>query len=131
MTTTTKAMRDLNGYELANLADLGATTVYTDSGKAGYEMLDTIRVSIAEAIENGDLATRDAFEITHEIADSAVPVYTLDIFEALVELRAWGEDISDYEATDLTKAAMECLYIVGCRLAMALVEQYAPETIES
>jgi len=125
---TTKAIRDLNGYELANLADLGDTGI---AGKAGYEMLDTVRVCIADAIENGEFADRDADEIIHEIADSAVPVYYADIFEALVELRAWGEDIQDITPTDLSQGAMVCLYLVGERLARSLVEAYAPESVEA
>lgn len=124
----TKAIRDLNGYELTVLADLGDTTVYTNSGKAGYEMLDTVRTCIADAIDNGEFAERDADEIIHEIADSAVPVMYSDIFEALVELRAWGEDISDITPTDLTTGATLCLFFVGERLARALVEQYATVT---
>lgn len=125
---TTKAIRDLNGYELANLADLGDIGI---TGKAGYEMLDTVRVCIADAIENGEFADRDADEIIHEIADSAVPVYYADIFEALVELRAWGEDVEDITPTDLSQSAMVCLYLVGERLARSLVEAYAPESVEA
>jgi len=128
---TTKAIRDLNGYELANLADLGDTGVNGYNGKAGYEMLDTVRVCIADAIENGEFADRDPDEIIHEIADSSVPVYYSDIFEALVELRAWGEDIQDITPTDLSQGAMVCLYLVGERLARSLVEAYAPASVEA
>ena len=127
---TTKAIHDLNGYELANLADLGDTVELT-AGEAGYEMLDTVRVSIADAIENGEFADRDADEIIHEIADSAVPVYYHDIFQALVQLRAWGEDISDITPTDLSNGAMVCLYLVGERLARSLVSTYAPVSVEA
>ena len=127
---TTKAIHDLNGYELANLADLGDTVELT-AGDAGFEMLDTVRTCIADAIENGEFADRDADEIIHEIADSSVPVYYADIFEALVELRAWGEDVEDITPTDLSQGAMVCLYLVGERLARSLVEAYAPESVEA
>jgi len=60
-----------------------------------------------------------------------VPVYYHDIFHALVQLRAWGEDVEDITPTDLSQGAMVCLYLVGERLARSLVEAYAPESVEA
>jgi hypothetical protein len=133
-----KAIRELNGYELVNLADLGDTGVNAYNGKAGYYMLETIRDCIADAIDNGELVSDYCEANTEqritEIADSAVPIYTVDIFEALVELRAWGEDISDISdisRTNLCDSAMVCLYLVGERLARSLTEIYAPARVEA
>lgn len=130
-----KTIRELNGYELVNLADLGDTGVNAYNGKAGYYMLETIRDCIADAIDNGELVSDYCEANTEqritEIADGAVPIYTVDIFEALVELRAWGEDISDISPTDLCNSAMVCLYLVGERLARSLTEIYAPAQVEA
>jgi hypothetical protein len=60
----------------------------------------------------------------HELADSAVPVYTYDRWLTFVDLAAWQEDISDYGSTDdLTNAAGVALYMIAERLVRALAEE--------
>lgn len=62
----------------------------------------------------------------HEIADSAVPVYTHERWQVFVDLGAYQEDISEYGddyGADLTGAAAVALYMIAERLVYALAQE--------
>jgi hypothetical protein len=111
------ALKALNGFELANMAGVNA------GHGAGVDMLDTVRAGFVEAFENDEF-DRYGSDRLSEIADGAVPVYYATTFEALVELRAWAEDIDGLCApeADLATRANVCLFVVAERLGYALAE---------
>jgi hypothetical protein len=64
----------------------------------------------------------------HEIADSAPPVYTSEMWGAFVDLAAYeedpvGEGLTD--GTDLAQSAAVALYMIADRLAWALLAEWA------
>jgi hypothetical protein len=114
------ALRALNGFQLANLAEVNA------GHGAGFDMLDAVRLGVIDAVVNGDLLeARYPEDTLTEIADGAVPVYYATTFEALVELRAWAEDIDGLveNEADLATRANVCLFVVAERLARALAAE--------
>ena len=66
----------------------------------------------------------DDDDSAHEVADSAVPIYTHELWATFVDLGAYNEDATELgaEADDMTKAAGVCLYMIGERLARAVAD---------
>lgn len=113
-------------WQLARLADCTDPDTSTSDGA---EFLRGVEYSTVEAFHNADFDERaDSCWIgdtSHEIADSCVPVYTHEMWSTFADLAAWNEDPSEYgtESDDMTKCAMVCLYMIGQRLASALLEE--------
>lgn len=115
-------------YTLAGLSLPGTTTGHGasvlesafDGARERFE--DTLRLEGADALHY------DLDDDVHEVADSAVPVYTADVWRAFADLQAWNEDPSDLldtsDGIDLTDAARVALYLPAHRLATALVEEW-------
>ena len=77
------------------------------------------RIEYAKGLPDED----DAHDAAHEIADSAVPIYTHDRFAVLVQTRAYHEDVSEYGTPDdLVTAAGWALYEVARRAAFGIFE---------
>lgn len=133
----------LNAYELANLADCGtpdepgpfgfvdADTVGTQpEASPGARFLLGVWSAVAEAIDNyTDGSTDDQrSEDAHEIADSAVPIYTHELWATFVDLAAYQEDVTEYVSStrtdgyDMQRLASVALYMIAERLALALLE---------
>jgi hypothetical protein len=110
MTTTA-----LHPYALARLADCADPDSPTSPGARWL-------LAIAEHVAERE---HDDEDLAHEIADSAVPPYTSDVFAVLVDLAAYREDVSDLvaEGDDLTRRASVALYVVAERLAAALLSR--------
>lgn len=115
-------------HRLANMADC---TFGQESGP-GAQWLRNIAADVQERAdycrENGEPVTVDAWGYDgadHEIADSAIPVYTSARWEVFADVRAWREDPSDMDpdASDMTNMAGVCLYMIAQRLVSALLEE--------
>lgn len=119
-------------YGLSFLADCGSPDSPTSRGA---DFLHSVRTSTAEAIAYAlaDLDDGESFDpsefsdAAHEVADSAVPVYTHDVWATFADLAAWQEDPSEYgvDASDMEHAAQTCLYIIARRLSEGLAEGFA------
>jgi hypothetical protein len=109
MTATTT----LHPYALAALAGVACPD---SPSSPGGRWLQGIAEHVAERRHDGD-------DLAHEIADSAVPPYTSEVWQIFVDLALWHEDVSDYaaEGDDLTRRASLALYVVAERLADALL----------
>lgn len=84
------------------------TSVYTDAVEA-----------FTYARENDD----DEDDTRHEVADSAVPVYTAERWAVFTDLCAWQEDLTEFgdQTPDMTERAGLALYLIAhrvCRLAL-------------
>ena len=127
---TTYGIEDLTAYRLADLADVAAPDTLVSPGAA---FLTGVRDHLAEALDWRADDPADAIKHVrddgiHEIADSAVPVYTHARWLTFVDLAAWSEDISELAdgavaTVGLTEGAGVALYIIAERLTHALLDQ--------
>ena len=122
-TTHADELNALSAYALARLADCNdPDTLESD----GAEFLKSIRDDVVETFEN-DNWSADTYATIWGIADSNVPIMTHDIAKAFIDLCAYNEDVSDYVTdggTDLVRNMQVALYVIGERLAGALLEEY-------
>jgi hypothetical protein len=111
MTTQT-----LSRYEVEILADV------TGCDSTGNDWLTLIYESYLCDRRHYD----DAELAIHELADGAVPIYTIDLWRTFVGVNAWSEDISDFgPIADLEQAARTSLYLIAERLLRGLEESSA------
>jgi hypothetical protein len=96
-------------------ADQGTTPV---EGSPGAKFLRSVAYDVANLLDEADEDTPS------EIADSAVPIYTHEMWSTFVDLAAYTEDISELGAEDaeMDKQAATALYMIAERLASALIE---------
>jgi hypothetical protein len=118
-------------WQLAHLAEcsdpdehdgLGFEDSTRRVGSPGAEFLRGVEDSVKEAVTDGWWDEDSA----HEIADSAVPIYTHRMWQTFVDLAAYQEDpseLGDY-SDDPNRMAGVCLYMIADRLARALGEEY-------
>lgn len=119
---------DINHRSVWALArDADCLTPDTDKGQA---FLVNVRDAVMERIEEGewdDVADFDRLfgDIVWEIADSAVPIYTHDLWTVFGDLGAYFEDPTElgFEGEDMNKGASTCLYMIADRLAASLREE--------
>ena len=105
-----------NAYVLARMADCASP----DSLESmGARFLTAVAESTLSAIQHDD----DRDEIPWTVADQCVPIYTYDVWRTFVDLAAYNEDPTDLGAdgSDMEHAAKVCLYIIGERLAAAIL----------
>lgn len=129
----------LNAYELANLADCGTPDTLESPGARFLLNVQSSVAEVLDAIATGeasyDLAELEdnASDEAHDIADSAVPIYTHELWATFVDLAAYQEDLGG----GLDPAAMEqdhdwlarvSLYEIAQRLALVLLEQAGEES---
>lgn len=109
----------MTAYELARIADVQSPDDAFES--PGAQFLLGIAEDVKDRRGYGELDEDSA----HEIADSAVPVYTYKMWQTFVDLCAWDEDLDDLGGStgDMTKDAMAALYLIASRLAYALIEE--------
>lgn len=141
-------IREYNAYHLADRADCGEPSSIVRPGMAdqgtnspGADFLESVRTDFLERFgyavgEHNGTPTADDIrhaievlkdEAAHEIADSAVPVYTYQRWQTFTDLAAWQEDLSDHgeiNAEDLTTSvAGVALYMIAERLVVALADE--------
>lgn len=126
-------------WELANLAKVTSpdahdgigfsadqdVMVHVAGGSPGARFLRSIAYDVSALIEDG-LSTRDDdhHDALHDLADSAVPIYTHEMWSTFVDLAAYTEDVSELSAEDtsMNRQAAIALYMIAERLAFALIE---------
>lgn len=119
---------DHNPFSLATLADCYSPD---SADSPGARFLAGIARDVAEHIGDQSLGWSDQLggltDAAHEIADSAVPIYTHERWATFVDLGAYDEDTSEYaageDASDLTMLAGVALYAIAERLVRALAEE--------
>lgn len=134
-TTTTTAveeaivsLRETEGrtFTLAGLAECDDPD---SDDSPGADFLRRVAGDVIDRVEwhreqGDDLAGVDWSDVAHEVADGCVPVYTYGMWQTFVDLAAWQEDPMELGGgEDMTRSAMVCLYLIGERLALALLEE--------
>lgn len=116
-----------NAYELASMAHAPSPDSRVSPGA---EFLLSVQAAVDVALT--DRKDEDRGDLAHEIADDAVPVYTHELWSTFVDLAAYNEDPSDlgYDASDMTRCAQVCLYLIADRLAVALFDESDDDTDE-
>lgn len=121
----------MSRYRLAGLAESQA------GDKHATEFLESVRDALVESMvweaDHGVTDDPHASVETvadrldydgrlHEVSDSAVPVYTSDLWDVFHGLRADQEDVSEFgPVEDLLKGARVAVWMVADRLVRALV----------
>lgn len=116
----TSRLGDLGPFSLAGYADCMSPD---GIDSPGAHFLIQVRDDVEEALglsADGETVSDD---IAHDIADSAVPIYTHERWLVFVDLGAYQEDASELGAdtSDLSGAAGVALYMIAERLVTALV----------
>lgn len=133
---TKDEVRDLTAFRISHDADV---TCPDSLDSPGAQFLTGIASAVCEAIaweqDNNDLgATEDdllgwAEDGIHEIADSAVPIYTGDKWATFVDLAAYHEELDDLGGStgDMDQDASTALYIIAERVAQTVVAMLAED----
>ena len=111
------AQTTYTAYELARLADCMSPDSPTS---AGAVFLLRLVDDLAEILEADDRT-----DAVHEAADSAVPIYTHEVWSTFVDLGAYQEDPTELgaDASDMEQAAKVALYMIAERCLFALLEE--------
>ena len=127
----------LTVWELASNADTALARVNNAEGTIsdGANYLDTVRVTVAEYVRDfeGELDELGAYiqDDSSSIADYALPVYTVDVFQTMLDLFAYREDVSEYsEGRSMEDIAKFAIWTIGERVAGNL-GKYVAELIEN
>lgn len=143
-------MKQHTTWQLAGLADCGSPDVadgygFADfdteagDGSPGAEFLRRIEFSTYEVWDDLEdkPAPEDIWSIEDDgtvssIADTAVAVYTHQRWAEFVDLAAYQEDVTEFgdQSEDMTTCAGVALYIIGMRLAWAILTELAEEHAE-
>jgi len=117
-------VRDVTLIDLAGLAD---TPWWLDDD--GARWVESIIDDVVEVIEYANPKgpediDRLADEWAVEMADSAVPIYTDNLFRVVLSLQAWDEPIDELGALsrDLLDAARWVVYTIADRIIHALLD---------
>ena len=113
-------------YRLANMAGC----MCPDSPESvGAEFLTRVRDDVLERIEDisAEDFERETEDISPEIADSAVPVYTYTKWQTFVDLGAWQTDVSELIGgeEDLDQLGSVALYEIARTLVDAILSDLA------
>ena len=121
-----------NPFHLATLADCYSPD---SSDSPGAQFLARIARDVADRLVDSDEAEGSRYVLTeltegdaaHEIADSAVPIYTHDMWATFADLGAYNEDPTGEGLASpddgLSKLAGIALYMIAERLVRALAEE--------
>lgn len=125
-----QVVETVRGLTIGTLAGL-ADCIWPENGSAGASVLEAVRDNVAEAIEWAADELRGVSDwgqvladpgTMHEIADGAPSCYTATLFQEVVDLGAFAEDISDLgPVRDLGHGAAVAVYMIAERLAWAIV----------
>lgn len=115
-------------WSLASMADCASPDHHDGIGfdyptdppapSPGAHFLRRVADGVAEAIEYG----ADPDEVPYDVADACVPIYTSEVWATFVDLGAYMEDPTELgPISDMGDAATVCLYMIGERLASAIL----------
>lgn len=131
--STWTAMRCAN-EALTSLRQQHVEAVYTDRdgdtvatgnvvflANAGADYLTGVVTDVLERIESDPEG--DASDHAHAAADGCISVYTHEQWDTFHDLYAWTEDLTELggPSEDMTVNATTAIYLIGCRLAGAVV----------
>lgn len=105
-------LRNLNAYELANIAEIANPSSLSSPGA---DLLERVKYSLLEWLEYD---TEKPLPIS-ELADQCHSVYTHDIWLEFVDLCAYNEDV-EAVSVDMTAQASYVLYSIAHRLMYTL-----------
>ena len=119
-------------YVLAGMADCATPDTPTSPGA---QYLDRVARDVLDWWEDADADDRESIadyphDVVAELGDQAVPIYTRDIWAAFVDLGAYAEDPTELgeDGSDMERAAAACLYLIGERLAVALLAELVEQS---
>jgi hypothetical protein len=106
------------------LSDCDISTDSHEGSTWVRRVIGSVREAAAERAAGND--GRDWPDMIHEVADSAVPIYTYDIWEVFVGVRAyqWSAEVAQAFgdlSNDMEKAATIVLYYMAEQIAYAEV----------
>jgi len=118
---------DTTTYTAWQLARMAGCSDPDSDSSPGAQFLNNVESDVRERIGDNDGVWDDDY--AGEIADSAVPVYTYQMWLTFVDLGAWTEDPSEIGADeqDMDRQGSACLYLIANRLAYALGEEFAAQ----
>ena len=131
--STWTAMRCAN-EALTSLRQQHVEAVYTDRegdvvaagnvvllANAGADYLPGVVTAVLERIESEPDGDRS--DHVHAAAEACIPVYTHEQWDTFHDLYAWTQDLTELGGPedDMTKNATAAIYLIGCRLAGAVV----------
>lgn len=89
---------------------------------AGADYLTGVVTDVLERIESEP--DEDRSDQAHAAADACIPVYTHAQWDTFHDLYAWTEDLTELGGPeeDMTKNATAAIYMIGCRLAEAVID---------
>lgn len=126
MTSTTER----SVWHLARLAGCSNPDTPESPGARFLRAVDAGAIELAESHEPDGLG--EPSDDVHELADSAVPIYTHERWQTFTDLAAYQEDVTEYgEIADLTAAAGVALYMIADRLAFAILAEIQNAEIEA
>ena len=128
-------LEEVNGMTANALARDAECYSPDGPGSPGAAFLARVRDDMVEQIESADDGSgylRNMNDAMSEVADSAVPTYTSDLWETFADLGAWTEDPSELGAdcSDMGQAARTCLFLIAERLAGAIVIDVESDLVE-
>ena len=133
MSAYTDKVTEVKGYTAYTLAGMADCMSPDSLESVGAQFLGSVRDDVIERVEDitAEDFERETEDISHEIADSAVPVYTGEKWATFTDLGAYAEDVSEYagESSDMDKLSDVALYVIAERLASAILSELA-ESIE-
>jgi len=117
--TTTQTRR--KPWELARLADVSDPDSVTTAGAVWLREVEEAILELLEEVDAG-LSADDLVDRAHEVADTAVPIYTPELWKVFVDLGAWQVDTSEFgPIEDMEKGAQIALYVTAETLVNAIV----------
>lgn len=117
-------IKQLNAYQLSDYAGCECPT---NSETDGADFLVNVRDALVEVVENAEDVNDLDSDDWWEVADGAPSVYTYRMWREFVDLGAFAEDVSDFEARDLNQMAAIALWQIADRLCNALVNKLQQE----
>jgi len=123
---------DYTPYELALLASCASPDTPDSAGARFLRRLASAAQEVAEEYRQNQTPEDDwdyNGELS-ELADSAVPIYTHELWSVFTDLAAYREDPTDLitgvDLKNLDKVACVCLYIIAERLVYEIIRDASP-----
>ena len=114
-----------------SLSELESLANVSGIDDAGLKYLTRVVEGVEEAYADYEGRPDEFSDLIHEIVDSALSVYTYEIWETFIGLSAWEEDVSEYGSPeDMTSAASWAISMIGERAANAIWHKLQEEEEE-
>jgi len=122
---------DYTPYELALLASCASPDTPDSAGARFLLSVAAAAHEVAEEYRQNKTPEDEwDYDELFELADSAVPIYTHELWSVFTELAAYREDPTDLstwgDLKNLDKVAGVCLYIIAERLVHEIIRGASP-----